>query len=207
MPDVRSFTEYYKIAKEAFSTGITDAYTYNKGMDRIDELIKWLSGAMSSTSWKSPPVANVLALPLVGNQPGDVYVVLDELAAYTWNGGGWQYLLALDKTYETYSFSRNGSVSNAYLDLVGGTPSNMVGYPIHSRSTIVFISVAVSLASACAVDIIDLSAPAIPLDSLVLGGTFATKISTAIILGGRQLSAKINGGPARRPVVTVITEQ
>ena len=107
--------------------------------------------------------------------------------------------------FDTYSFGRPAPTTNAYLDTAGGVVSNLTGYPMHKNSIIRFVSVSVNATSTCTVEIYR-SGSGTPIETLALNGTFATKVSTATISAGEQLSARILGGPAQRPVVTVIVE-
>jgi hypothetical protein len=194
-------TNNYRIPKESFGTGITDARTYNDAMDRIDEL---LGGAGGDVHWREP-VANVAALPPLGNAVGDARVTLDTLTIYFWNGLAWVTAPG-SAPYETYLFGRAAAINNAYLRTVDGNPSNLTGYPMRKNSTVVAFSVAASAASVCTVEIYRSGAPLVPIDTLVLNGIFATKMSGVAIPVGDQLSCRINGGPAQRPVVAVIVE-
>lgn len=175
------------------------------------EIYVWitaLGGWQSSTvggdpHWKAP-VASPLALPLVGNNSGDVRVVLSEFAAYVWTGSGWQYLVALDKTHEAYCFSEPAVVTDAFITLAGGMPSNFAGYPIPVSSVILRISAQMVLVSACVVQIYDLNGPTL-LDSLTVNGTYATKTGSILFPAGGQLSCRISG-TANGPVVVVVLE-
>lgn len=194
----KPYTDNFQIPKESFTTGITDARTFNEAMDRLDCIMKQFG-----VTWKDP-VADFASLPMAGNLPGDARITLDTFTLYVWNGSAWQLPLVTD-IFQIYAFARSAPITNAYLRLVDGTPSNLTGYPIFKNSTVRFISVAVNAASVCTVEIYR-SGSAVPVDTLALNGTFATKVSTAAIPAGEQLSARINGGPAQRPVVTVIVE-
>jgi len=198
----RPFTDYFRIPKEVFETGIADAKTFNEAMDWLDALFHE-GGIFGDLHWKGP-VTNFVALPAVGNDVGDTRITLDTLRLWIWNGSSWQPPVVSDK-FETYAFSRSAPISNAYLRLVDGTPSNLTGYPIFKNSTVRFISVAVNAASVCTIEIYRSGAIA-PIDTLALNGTFATKVSAATIPAGDQLQARVLGGPAFRPVVTVIVE-
>ena len=47
-----------------------------------------LIDAVNVTTWQAP-VADVSALPLAGNQDGDVRITLDTYTLYIWNGAAW----------------------------------------------------------------------------------------------------------------------
>lgn len=79
MPHSFSYTDQFRIPKEAFETGIADAYTFNAAMDYLDELL-----GNAGTTWKGP-VPNAPALPLLANTDGDARVVLSTHAIYIWN--------------------------------------------------------------------------------------------------------------------------
>lgn len=193
------FTDKYRIQKEVFRTGICDAYTHNAAMDTIDDLFATLGGG--DPHWKTP-VANAAALPLLGNQPGDARITLDTLIIYVWNGAAW-VPPAGSSPYETYAFGRAAAISNAYLRTVDGNPSNLTGYPIRKASTIVAFSVAVNVASICTVELYQ-NGVVLPIDFLALNGVFNTKVSGVAIAAGSELACRILGGPAQRPVVSVL---
>jgi hypothetical protein len=192
-------TERYKIAKEVFKTGICDASTHNTAMDTIDDLLATLGGG--DPHWKTP-VVNAAALPPLGNQPGDVRLTLDTFIMYVWNGVAWAPP-AGSFPYETYSFGRAAAINNAYLRTVDGNPSNLTGYPMRKASTIVAFSVSVNIASICTVELYQ-NGIILPIDTLALNGLFNTKASGVAIAAGSNLACRINGGPAQRPIVSVL---
>lgn len=191
-------TENFDIPKEIFGTGIADAETFNEAMDKIDALL-----GESGQSWKSP-VASPLSLPTTGNNPGDVRVVLSQFAAYVWTGSGWQYLVALDKTHETYLFARAAILTNAYANCVDGVPSNLIGYPQRTNGQVIGIAASFFNPSTCTVNI-RVKGGAV-LDSLsVVNATFASKVSTAPVSAGQELACEVVG-TANGIVATVIVE-
>lgn len=82
MPDIRNRTLHFRIPKEAFFTGITDAFTFNAAMDWIDALLNDLGG-----NWKAPVPAAV-NLPMLGNSNGDARVTLDTAMIWVWYAPG-----------------------------------------------------------------------------------------------------------------------
>ena len=195
-------TDNFNIPKEAFKTGITDARTFNAAMDWLDGL--FAEGAIFGDKHWRGPVANVASLPAILNTPGDVRVTLDTFQLWVWNGSAWQLPLTSDK-FETYVFARDANSTNAYLRMVDGIPSNLSGYPMFKASTVRFITVNTRTASNCTIEIYR-SGSAVPIDTLVLNGTYAHKVSTAAIPAGEGLQCRVLGGPARTPTVTVIVE-
>jgi hypothetical protein len=79
MPHQYDLTDFFEIPKEAFTSGITDAYTFNAAMDRIDDIL-----GNAGTTWKAT-VINLPALPLVGNTDGDARIVLADHSLWIWN--------------------------------------------------------------------------------------------------------------------------
>jgi hypothetical protein len=164
----------------------------------------WQSSTVGGDSHWKAPVTSPLALPTTGNSPGDVRVVLSDLAAYVWSGTGWQYLVALDKTHETYPFARAAILTNGFTNVVDAVPSNLIGYPQRTNGLLIAVTAAFFLPSTCTVRIWNKGVAV--LDSLnVVNTTFATKVSSVAITQGMELSCDVVG-TANGIVATAIVE-
>lgn len=112
---VRATNAYYRY--DSASAAAPDGVTVVQPLSGPGRWIRILSGAAGASNWKEP-VADYAALPLVGNDIGDVRLTLDTFTIYTWNGFTWAPTNVVDM--------RRGAV--AFDDFLSSITTGLLGW-------------------------------------------------------------------------------
>lgn len=93
-------------------------YTFNPFTGTFDY---YRGASSSSSSWKDP-VANVAALPAVGNSDGDARITLDTDTIYIWNAGSSTWIPVPGYQVDKYTLN-NTDISNKAV-ILSKVPTN-----------------------------------------------------------------------------------